>query len=389
MALQNILALYHGRKAHASALRKTEIRFASPDSFVSIPGYCDIGEARRNRTKERDVEMNEIPVKTALVGLGLYGGPFDAYTRGVPGLELVKVFDVRKEATERVSGQLNCPGASSYEEIIEDDEIGAVIVNTPNFAHCEQAVAAARHGKHAYVVKPMANTAAECRRMIDAARDAGTILFVDHPIRRTGANRKIKELLNAGAIGKVFAVEATVTSGWGQGLTPDQWRWYESKCPSGPLIQIGVHSLDTLIYFFGPIVAVSAMIRKYVTKAEIDDTAMNIYEFESGLTGFLHANYVTGVCHSSMHIYGTDGNIFSDPEGLTLRKRKCEPEKVATPDGNCVYETFVEFSGCIHGSARQEVTPESAMHVVAVVEAARLSSKAGREVRVGEVEKKA
>lgn len=325
------------------------------------------------------------PVRVAMVGLGLYGGPYDCFMKGMDELTMLKVFDVRPEATARVSGEMGCAGAATFKEILEDPEIEGIIVNTPNDLHAEQTVQAAAHGKHAYVVKPMANSVAECKSMIEASRAAGTVAFVDHPMRRTGAVRLIKELLAEGALGQPLAVEATCSSGWGLSLTPDQWRWYRSKCPGGPLLQLGIHQIDIVVYLFGKVKTVTASLRRLATPAEVVDTTFSLYEFESGPSGCLHANYATGVPYSSLRIYGTAGNIHSDAAGATLHRAKEEPERLDVDKVEVIRETLVEFAGCVRGKAEQEVTPEGAMHAVAIVEAARLSSREGRAVNIEEM----
>jgi len=102
--------------------------------------------------------------------------------------------------------------------------------------------------------KTIANTIADGRRIIEACQKAGVTLMVGHYRRRNAGNRKLKELIHQGVIGKPIMIEANDSSGLGFELTPDKFRWRgdDTGCPAGSLMTIGIHTVDVFNLSFRP-----------------------------------------------------------------------------------------------------------------------------------------
>ena len=152
--------------------------------------------------------MSERRLRLGVAGLGR------AFTLMLPTLvadprvELVAAADPRSEATQRFARDFGARAHATVEALCADPEVDVVYIATPHQDHAAQACLAAQHGKHALVEKPMAITLDECRRMIDAAERAGTLLIVGHshsfdrPIART------REIIASGAVGVVRMIHA-------------------------------------------------------------------------------------------------------------------------------------------------------------------------------------
>lgn len=194
--------------------------------------------------------------------------------------------------------------------MLKRDDLDRVLLVNPNAVHCEQTLLAARHGKHVYVEKPIANTLADGRKMIEACEKGGVALMVGHVMRRYAANRKAKELIDRGAIGKPIMVEANSSSRQGWELTPDQFRWRgdDSGCPGGALMTMGVHQVDTFNYLFGPIQSVFSYFNKLYIPAPVEDVTTTMCQFESGILGYLGCNFASRRT-TWMYIYGTEANL--------------------------------------------------------------------------------
>jgi len=89
--------------------------------------------------------------------------------------------------------------------------------------------------------------------MREACKAVGVTLLVGHCFRRSGAARKIKQMIEQNLLGNIVLVEANFSTS-GKGLTPEAWRYYKDQCPGGHLMQLGIHHVDTLHYLLGPIV---------------------------------------------------------------------------------------------------------------------------------------
>ncbi len=94
-------------------------------------------------------------------------------------------------------------------DLIDDPELDAVVIATPVDAHCELACRALEAGKHVFVEKPMARTAAECQRMLEVADRRGKILMVGHTFLYNSVVRRIRQLIEEGELGEIFYVHMT------------------------------------------------------------------------------------------------------------------------------------------------------------------------------------
>jgi phthalate 4,5-cis-dihydrodiol dehydrogenase len=125
-----------------------------------------------------------------------------------PRVRLCAAADPRSDARSRFTADFDAPAYATVDELCRDDSVDIVYVATPHELHAEHAIAAARHGKHVLVEKPMALGLGDCTRMIDAAAAAGVQLVVgpshgfDAPIAHTRA------LIDTGAFGSVRMIQA-------------------------------------------------------------------------------------------------------------------------------------------------------------------------------------
>ncbi len=125
-----------------------------------------------------------------------------------PRIELVAATDPRPEATQRFAADFGARTHDSVEALCADPDVEAVYLATPHQHHAGHVAAAAAHGKHALVEKPMAVTLDECRRMIDAAERAGVHLVVGHSHSFDRPILRAKEIIDSGAVGAVRMINA-------------------------------------------------------------------------------------------------------------------------------------------------------------------------------------
>src|SRR5438067_9930103 len=149
----------------------------------------------------------------AQLQVGLIGCGSIATSAHVPALlrltslvHVRRVCDIRAEVAESVATSLEAEWTTDYRTLLEDRDIDAVLITTPEFLHAEQAIAAAQHGKHVLCEKPMARTLHEADSMIAAAQAAGVHLMIAHSRRFTERYRRMHALLEDGAVGDVLLV---------------------------------------------------------------------------------------------------------------------------------------------------------------------------------------
>lgn len=325
------------------------------------------------------------PVKVGVIGITGFGGRLVRAVAEAPELELVTGFSRTAESRKNLAEKYECREVSSAEGLLRIDEIEAILIGTPNHTHGEYVIKAARAGKNVFVDKPITNEIAQAKECIAACKEAGVILQVGHNSRRGGRNRRLKKLIDAGELGQVIACEANNSHAGGLKLTSERWRWYNDKCPSGPLMQLGIHCIDTLHYLLGPVKEVSSFIRKLATPGEIDDTTATILTFESGALGYVGAYYA---CPSVKRtaVFGTGGNAYLEQSRRIrlVRPDKTE-EEIETEEIDTVLDEVREFGRCIREGKRPEVSGEEALLALAVVRAAIKSSQEDRTVTVEEI----
>jgi len=152
------------------------------------------------------------PVRVAAVGIGWWSGELaDAVPKGT-NLKLVACTTRSPEKRAAFATKYGCRQAESYEAVLKDSEVEGVLLTTPHTLHADQVVAAAEAGKHVFVEKPFTLTVADGRRATTACRRAEVVLAVGHGRRRQPANRALKGMIEAGALGRVVQIEGNVSS---------------------------------------------------------------------------------------------------------------------------------------------------------------------------------
>ena len=320
------------------------------------------------------------PVGVALVGTGMFGGRVAAAVARTPSLALVTCFSRDDEKRQAFALECGCEAAPSFEAAIEDPRVEAVLLVTPNFAHREQAVACAGRGKHVFVEKPIADTLEDGRAMASACEAAGVTLQVGHGLRRLGSARAAERLVREGALGRVALAEANFSLPGT--LKPHMWRYRRETCPGGPLLQLGVHHVDTLLHWLGPAARVQGSFARLVTDAEIDDLGIALVEHESGARSLVSSSYVSPKTFS-VRLLGTDGvlDFVTDMAvwprvelvdgATTLRLTTAEgASEVSFEARDILVDELDELARCVRGEAVPETGAAEGLAALGVVLAA-------------------
>ena len=171
--------------------------------------------------------------------------------------------------------------------LIHDPGVDAVYIATPPSTHAQYAIAAMRAGKPAYVEKPMAMDGDECEAMLAASRETGMPLFVAYYRRALPRFAKVRQLLQAGAIGAPRQVCVTLhrpldTRVAGAAELP--WRLRPEIAGGGLFVDLGSHTLDLLDFLFGPIADVTGSASSCGAYPAEDTVAMR-FAFADGVRG--------------------------------------------------------------------------------------------------------
>ena len=322
----------------------------------------------------------------AQIGLGGYGRAITEGALASDNAHIHSVFDVDTKLCSEVAKKIGAKAEGSFKEILADDEIKGVVLILPNHIHQPMAEEAFAAGKHVYVEKPIANTMSEGRAMVAAAEAASRILMVGHNTRRQGPYRKVKQIVDDGDLGQIVAVDAQFSHRGGISCPPDAWRQEYEKCPAVPLMQLGVHAIDTLLYLFGPVTVVSSFQRASgLMSGDNHDVTVTLLEFESGILGTLNSHYVIPG-RNYINLLAVDANLFSTTESLELQHQDYSVEEIDTPTVNTQAEELDDFATSIETGEAPETDGAVGLEALAVIEAAIVSAKQdGRPVEVSSV----
>lgn len=323
-------------------------------------------------------------VRLALFGPGGFGSMRAQALAASPNVDFAACyspFEDERRACEKEFGAVAAPDEAA---IWDDPAIDGVVLSTPNQLHLQQVKSAAASGKHVFVEKPLAPNVAEAREIVDLCEAAGITLMVGHNARRRSRIRTMKRFLEEGRLGQLLVAEANNSHAGGLSLQPDDWRWLPQNCPGGPLTQLGIHHVDTLLYLMGPAARVSAWQRRLAVRAAIPDVSTTLIEFESGALGYLGAHYAVQDIRY-MFLLGTRANLRWDRALGLVWESEVGREAIPIDEIDTIQEEIDEFANCLSTGAQPEVGGSDALAAIAVIEAAVLSNQRGRPVDISEV----
>ena len=331
--------------------------------------------------------MTQTPLKVACLGMGWWSDVLADAMKRSSQFEIVSCYTRSDEKRQAFATKYGCKAAHSYEEILNDRSVAAVINTTPNNVHLETTRAAAQAGKPVFLDKPIANTIADAKAITAACRKAGVVLALGYQRRKETHFRWIRRQIDAGVFGRIVNAEANISRDRLGKFEAGSWRYTADGMPGGVMLQIGIHYADVLEYLMGPVKAVSGAVAQLVLPGENPDVASLILEHENGALSTLNACYASASEYYLMNIYGKEATAYYDlHHGLMFIKRggeRAAPVPCATND--TLVEELEEFAAAVRGEAQPEMGGEAATRSLAVLLAGVKSARDGRRVEVAEI----
>jgi predicted dehydrogenase len=318
--------------------------------------------------------MTEKKVRIAQAGIANHGRTILNATRDSGNLQLVSCFDINTAANEQVAKEFGATAAAGYDQLVNDPNVDAVSLVTPNHLHLDQIRKAVAAKKHIFVDKPITNTVAEAHEAVNLATKAGLILMVGHNTRRRQVIRRAKVLLAEQRIGQIVAVEANLSRPAGLQAGLPAWKADRRTCALLPMMQLGIHYVDAVEYLLGPVERVSCFAANIAMPNQVFDSTAAILQLESGIPVSLSSYYVSADAYF-IRIYGTKGTMHCFPLKLRLDLlQNGEPKETIEEDfssegaGSYILQ-MREFGDCVLRGTQPETGGEEGMRALAVVEA--------------------
>jgi scyllo-inositol 2-dehydrogenase (NADP+) len=297
------------------------------------------------------------PIRVGLVGFGISAKVFHApFITGSSDYELVSVVERHKQESKEKFPFVQV--VKSIDEVLQNPAIDLVVITTPNETHFPYAKAALEAGKHVVLEKPVTNTSAEAKQLMEIAGRSGKVLSVYQNRRYVSDFLTICDILNKKLLGDIHTFEGHYDR-YRAEARPQAWR--EHALPgSGILFDLGPHLIDQVFYLFGTPRTIAADIRMQRPHAKVDDYFDLRLDY-GFMKVILQAGMLVREPGPRYLIHGTKGSFVKsgeDPQEARLRAGELpagenwgkEPEEMygilhTEKDGKIIRERYSSLTG--------------------------------------------
>ncbi len=256
--------------------------------------------------------------------------------------KLTALVSGHREKAEKQAAMYNVPSPSIYgydnfDEIAADKAIDAVYIALPNSMHAEYTIRAAKAHKHVLCEKPMATSLADCRAMIEACQKHHVKLMIAYRCQYHPLHLKAMDLIRSGAIGQVQTIE----SAFGFNIAPGEWRLNKKMAGGGPLVDVGIYSLNACRYLTGEepaqIKAFASVIDHDGRFTQVEENDAWTMQFASGILASCATTYGGDTGGGGFFkVHGSKGWLGMEPafpyQGMHLTARLADGTTLDLPD---------------------------------------------------------
>jgi predicted dehydrogenase len=351
------------------AKRTRQIRRREVLSAAALPVAAALAPAGL-LAQERNAARSQERIRVGIIGAGgIVGSTHLPGLRRMPGVEIVAVANRSLESSQRAAAEFGIPRAyADWEALLAADGIDAVLIGTWPYMHRAITLAALESGRHVLCQARMANTAAEAREMLAAARRHPDL--VTQLVPTSGSyriDRAIQGLLTEGALGEVLSVEIEmVQRGFADFGGELDWR-HDPEFSGVNVLNVG-GTYESAMRWLGPGDRVMAMTRVHVPlrrdpagaerRATLPDHVEVLYELANGAPVHMKFSETTGLARGNdIWIYGSEGTIHVDHEQNVFVGRRGDAALARhpnPPESQARHRVEEEFVNAIRG--REPVT---------------------------------
>jgi predicted dehydrogenase len=324
-------------------------------------------------------------ISAASIGLGWWSGELAQTIQGKSKkIRIDSCYSRSEEKRAEFARKFGTRTHPTMEAVLEDKKIDAVLLTTPHSLHAQHVAAAARAGKHVFVEKPFTLTHKSAEAAAAACKLANVVLAVGQNRRFSAVAQELRQMLEAGEFGTLLHMEGHFSSPSATKWSGNHWRASRVESPAGGLAGLGIHMIDLMTWLGGSATSVVAIAKRRALEIDIDDTTSALMDLASGATAYLGtlcAAPFTIFCN----VYGTKANAFAQVDANELRVQSAGKEPMARPlkPVDTVLAELEEFADACAGKAKFRISPEEAVHNVAVMESiARSAQENGRMIRI-------
>lgn len=263
--------------------------------------------------------MNEKRFGFGIVGAGMISHFHARAIAAIKNAVLVGVYNINKDKSDQFAGKHHCIAYTTLEEMLSNPEIDIVCICTPSGIHLDPALKSIKAGKHCLIEKPLEVTLERCDRIIEAAKKKGVRVGVIFPSRFYENSKQLKSAIDQKRFGDLVLGDAYVK--WSRSAAYYQsgkWRGTWKYDGGGALMNQGIHSVDLLQWYMGPVESVRSVAANIQHKnIEVEDTIVSTLKFANGALGSIEST--TAVFPGTLkriEIMGTEGTAILEESNL-------------------------------------------------------------------------
>lgn len=327
--------------------------------------------------------------KWAFIGASTIAEQFMIDAVRSAGGEVVALMSSNKERGAQFALR-NGIGASytDIDAVLAHPGVDAVYISTTNELHLQQALAAIAAGKHVLCEKPLAMSVEDARCMVNAAARAGVQLGTNHHLRNAASHRKIRELVQGGAIGKPLFVRVNHAVYLPPSL--QGWRINKPEAGGGVILDISVHDADTLRFVLGaePVSVVATSTASGMAQQGLEDGVMAAIEFDNGVIAQIHDAFTVRYASTGFEVHGMEGSIFGTdvmtqrPIGEIVLRNEQGAHTVPIDHSNLYVHAIGAFHAAMRGDGWPAATGEDGLRSLATALAIQSACRTGQRTNV-------
>ena len=343
-------------------------------------------------------------IKVAIIGCGSVSNRYIVHLQSSPLVKIVSLCDIKQDRAEAQNKKYNI-GASTYNNInalLKGNAFDLMLTLTDMQMHGALNKIALQAGKHVWSEKPLANTYAEGKALVDFAKLKGVRIWGAPAVVTSPQFEFMSKTIQEGKLGKLASAHGQY------GHTGPTWSSFFYEPLGGSMPDLGVYNMATLTGLLGPAKSVMAMTsivnkereidEKGIVKVKEEDNAHILLEHDNGVISHIMCgfNYFDPFGHEaknqtlhSIQIFGDKGNMRLigydwEPKSVVLDNSWTEaPQVVQTDDGGYQWqEGATRIAGALSKNIEPRINVLHSLHVLEIIEAARKSSKEGIKVKL-------
>jgi predicted dehydrogenase len=341
-----------------------------------------------------NLRKQDFMIRAAILGLGRWGRSLVNSVQGQSSdIRFVAAHTRTRATAEAFCREKDMRFVDSYAAVLADPAIDAVVLATPHSQHAAQVMQAAAASKHIFVEKPMTLDLPSARAAAQAAAKAGVLLAVGFCRRFHPSVVEIRNRKADGRLGATVAMVGQHTTSTGAFIAADNWRADPEEAPAGAMTAVGVHLMDHMIEFGGPVRDVHCVTGVHGV-GPADDTTTVMFNFDGGATATIFCSVATAT-NFNFTVYGTKG--LAEISGAALQNFRFVPASERPPDGpvtappgehldfkgfDMLNAELTAFARAIADKTPYPVPLADVLHGMAVFDAVVESAKTKKIVRV-------